>query len=169
MTRLCAVLNTSLRTRSLLMSFGGLCSAWSVSHRLHLDYPLEDFNLHHTPCWLTLLFLSKCFHRHHPVGNPPRFSLRTDSRGESDGSALSFQKAKYEFQFFYECVSSVYCGCELWRGDAVSELLTQWRAHSDPICQARQSYPFSFCQSLPIMPVSRRCTIIIEHEMLLAS
>lgn len=129
-----------------MISLAGLCSAWSVSHRLHLDSPLEEFNLHHTPRRPTILFLSKCFHKHHPVRNPPlHLSLMTDSSGKSDGSALSFQKAKYDFQFFFRSVCRLYCGWtqEVWRGDVVSELLTQWRADSDPICQPRQSYPSS--------------------------
>lgn len=143
MTHLCAVRARAWEAEAWMMSFGGLCSAWSVSHWLHLDSPLEEFNLHHTPRRPTLLFLSKCFHRHHPVRNPPHHSSsRTDSSGDNDGCALSFQKAKYDFQFFFRG-SSVYCGCtqKVWRGDAVSELLTQWRADSDPICQRRESYP----------------------------
>lgn len=102
MTHLCAVRARAWEADAWMMSFGGLCSAWSVSHWLHLDSPLEEFNLHHTPRRPTLLFLSKCFHRHHPVRNPPlHSSSRTDSSGESDGCALSFPKAKYDFQFFF--------------------------------------------------------------------
>lgn len=152
-----------------MMSFGGLCSAWSVSHRLHLDSLLEEFNLHHTPRWPTLLFLSKCFRRHHRVRNPP-------PRGQTPVAKVMallfhFKKQNMIFNFLWVCVISI-----LWLRSGTVE----------GRCSVRITYPVEswfwpnlstqtelslllVCQSVPITPVSGRCTIIIEHEMLLAS
>lgn len=152
-----------------MMSFGGLCSAWSVSHRLHLDSLLEEFNLHHTPRWPTLLFLSKCFRRHHRVRNPP-------PRGQTPVAKVMallfhFKKQNVIFNFLWVCVISI-----LWLRSGTVE----------GRCSVRITYPVEswfwpnlstqtelslllVCQSVPITPVSGRCTIIIEHEMLLAS
>lgn len=155
-----------------VMSFGGLCSAWSVFPQRHLDSPLEEFNLHHTPRRATLLFLSKCFHRHHPVRNSPHhLSSRTDSSGESDGSTLSFQKAKYDFQFFMS-VCHLYIvlrsgTVEGRRSVRITYPVESWFWPN--LSTQTELSLLLVCQSLPITPVSGRCTIIIEHEMLLAS
>lgn len=173
MTHLCAVRARAWEAEAWMMSFGGLCSAWSVSHWLHLDSPLEEFNLHHTPRRPTLLFLSKCFHRHHPVRNPPlHSSSRTDSSGESDGCALSFPKAKYDFQFFFPpsvvCILWVHSeSVERRRGVRITYPVESWFWPN--LSTQTELSLLPVCQSLPITPVSGRCTIIIEHEMLLAS
>lgn len=128
------------------MSFWGLCSAWSVPRWLHLDSPLEEFNLHHTPRRSTLLFYQTVFRGITLAQrNPPsHLCLKADSSGKSDGSAISFQKRNIIFNFLWVrviCILWLRSGTE--EGETLSELLTQWRADSDPICQPRESYPSS--------------------------
>lgn len=128
------------------MSFWGLCSAWSVPRWLHLDSPLEEFNLHHTPRRSTLLFYQSVFRGITPAQRTPTLPFKLQDRLQWRKWWLCYfiSKAKYNFQFFMSpCRLYIVAALGKWGGETLSELLTQWRADSDPICQPRQSYPSS--------------------------
>lgn len=175
MTHLCTLLATSLKSRAQMMSFWGLCSAWSVPLWLHLDSPLEEFNLHHTPRRSIPLFYQSVFRGITLAQrNPPsHLSLKADSSGESDSSAISFQKRNIIFNFLWVRVV-----CILWLRSGTEEgrhcqnylpsgelILTQ------SVNPERVIPPPALSESAHPRQeaVSGRCAIIIGHEMLLAS
>lgn len=123
------------------MSFWGLCSAWSVPLWLQSDSLLEEFNLHHTPHRSSL--------RHHPywlvsAWSEMHLGFKMDSSGESDASAILFQKRNIIFNFLW--FRALYIVAQLsYRGGQTQcrNYLTHWRADFDPICQPSQRYPSS--------------------------
>lgn len=133
------------------MSFWGLCSAWSVPLWLQSDSLLEEFNLHHTPHRSSLPFYQSIFRGITPtdMSQPGRkctrrLSVEMDSSGESDASAILFQKRNIIFNFLW--FHALYIVAQLsYRGGQTlcQNYLTHWRADFDPICQPSQRYPSS--------------------------
>lgn len=134
-----------------MMSLWGLCSAWSVPLWLQSDSLLEEFNLHHTPHRSSLPFYQSIFRGITPTGlsrlvwNAPRhLSFKMDSSGESNASAILFQKRNIIFNFLwfralYIVAQHSYTG----RQTQCQNYLTHWRADFDPVCQPSQRYPSS--------------------------
>lgn len=107
------------------------------------------------------------------VRNAPRhLRFKMDPSGERDASAILSQKQNIIFNFLW--FRALYVAQLSYRGGQkrCQNYLTHRRADFDPICQPSQRYSSSlFVKSADHREraVSGRCTIVIGHEMLLAS